>query len=131
MKITSLLISLLFLVFYSSYSEKEIILERTWVFKSYDSKSQTFSYYQRSKFSKSKPGIQFIKEGKLKVKQSTGNCGTIFPGEKIDYEIVDGTWEKLTDSIIVLKHPLWDKNYTEKFKIVELTKNKLVTRILP
>jgi hypothetical protein len=111
-----------------SFSTSEIILEKTWVFENYNSTNKTMTYKQKAKFHKNKSGIQFLSNGKLKVKQNTSWCGTGERGEKINWEIVDGSWSISKDSIIIINHLLWGKNNTEKLKIIELSNKMLVVK---
>lgn len=111
-----------------SFAGAEITLTKTWVFENYDSTNKTIIYNQKAKFHKKKSGIQFLSNGKLKVKQNTSWCGTVEQGEKINWEIVDGSWSMSKDSIITINHLLWGKNHSKKLKIIELSSKKLVVK---
>lgn len=111
-----------------SFSASEITLDKTWIFENYNSTNKTMTYKQKAKFHKNKIGIQFLPNGKLKMKQNTSWCGTVERGEKINWEIVDGSWSMSKDSIIIINHLLWGKNNTEKLKIIELSNKKLVVK---
>ncbi|OXA78678.1 hypothetical protein B0A65_13185 [Flavobacterium frigidimaris] len=115
---------------FSSFKKREATLIGIWKPEYFDEKTKIATYSQSSSFKKKSAGIQFFTDGKLKVKQSTGTCGTMDANEKINYEIVEGTWTISSDSIIELKHPLWGQNLTEKYKLKELTENKLVVQII-
>lgn len=126
----SFIIIVLSLTVLSSFSTEEITIEKTWVFDSFNRTNETIIYKSKREFSKNKKGIQFLSSGKIKVKQGTSWCGTFSQGEKIDWEIVDGSWTISTDSIIVINHPLWGQNSTERMKIIELKKNQLIVKPL-
>ena len=130
MNTTRYFLIILFFFVFGSFKKREATLITTWIPEYFNEKTKNIIYKQSPNFKKKNAGIQFFTDGKLKVKRSTGTCGTIDANEKINYEIVEGTWTISSDSIIELKYPLWRQSFTEKYKLKELTKNKLVVQIM-
>lgn len=111
----------------SSFTRQKISLEKIWIYDSFDGALRTWTYTQQAKFQE-KMCLQFLPDGKMWVKQNVSGCGTTFPGEKIQYEIVEGTWELNNDSVILLNYTQFGLDQTEHLRIIELSENKLVVR---
>lgn len=75
---------------------ENILLNKVWTFEKGE---RNISFHRaKRKFDKSKFSFQLLEGGKLKIQQS-GWCGT----PPIEYEVVEGTWEKISDSVYILR----------------------------
>ncbi|MEL1243106.1 hypothetical protein AAEO56_02435 [Flavobacterium sp. DGU11] len=78
------------------------------------------------KFKKNDGGYKFGKNGVLTVKQNSGWCGT----SPIDYEIVEGTWKVVNDSVIHVEHKYWGGTISEDLHIISLSKSEMAFKVL-
>ncbi|WP_163410849.1 hypothetical protein [Flavobacterium ajazii] len=125
MKQKNVILLIILFFFATSFSIKkvpDVSLEKIWVLENYLNGVST--YKAKARFSKNKPGIEFKKDGSLKINQNSSWCGT----EPIEYEIADGTWQKTNDSIIAFEHTYWGGTIKLRAKIIQLTKKKLVLK---
>ena len=106
------------------------LLKKVWITQSYDKEKMIFSYKAKNRMPKKRLAFQFLENGKLKVRQNNSWCGTIGKNERINYETVEGSWEKISDSVFVMKYPRWGMDSTQKMHILKLTDDILVTKIL-
>ena len=64
--------------------------------------------------------------GRLIRVQPVGGCGT----EPIEYEKVNGTWLKVSDTTFSIEFPYWDGIGKELYYIKEVNKNILILELL-
>jgi hypothetical protein len=96
-------------------------IEGLWVQESYQDGKH---YMVRAKrFSKNKPGVKFLANGKLIKRQNVGWCGT----PPITYGNFDGTWQWISDSLIHVSYEYWGGTAEYDWKVLKLTDKKLVT----
>lgn len=86
----------------------------------------TVELVKKNSFTKDAPGIAFQPEGKLIRRQNIGWCGT----PPITYGNFDGTWEKVSDSVINISHQYWGGTVAMEWKLVKAEKRKLIFRTL-
>lgn len=125
----NILVSISIAVFLISTSMtlNSVTLEKIWVVEKYNSENQTKIYRQESKL-RDAMGFQLLADGKAKIRQNTNWCGTTFPGEKINYETVDGTWHLTTDSILVINYIQFGDSTTSRLRIISLTEQTLIVK---
>ena len=71
-------------------------------------------------------GFQFLKDGKLIVRQNAGWCGT----PPISYENVHGSWELTKDEKLVLNYPYWGGKIRQVWQVEQVTSTQLTYQIL-
>ena len=71
-------------------------------------------------------GYQFLKGGKLIVRQNSGWCGT----PPISYENVSGSWEFLDDNKLLLNYPYWGGQIRQVWQVKQVTSTQLTYQIL-
>lgn len=123
--LTNLSILFLFSLFTSFNSidiQNSDALFQKWVYKEYDNGNQIFE--SKLKFDADKSGIEFKKNGQITKHQNSGWCGT----PPIDYELASGTWENISDSVLVLQYKTWRGLTKDTLQIIELSKSKLTLK---
>ena len=95
------------------------LLEDCWVLESYE--VETTVYSRQNSFDKDKPGICFLKGGKLLKRQNSGWCGT----PPITYTNNEGTWELSGDSTIRIRYKFWGGTAEEEWQITSLDDKRL------
>lgn len=107
----------------------EKLVDKIWVLSKFNIQKHKEISYSSSKEFKESFCYQFMKNKKLIVKQSNGKC---MVGEsKIDYEVVEGKWARISDSIISISHKYRGYTKNEKLKITKLTENELTLTKVP
>jgi hypothetical protein len=103
------------------------LLFKTWTFKSIDKEdSRRYLYENAENLEGEHFGYTFFPNGKLIVKQSSSWCPV---GEtKIKFEVVEGKWEMINDSMISLKHHRYGNQIEDKRIISFVSKNELVLK---
>jgi hypothetical protein len=94
-------------------------IEGVWVWKK--SIEEIRVYTAVNYFDEDRGGIQFLKNGELRVKQNIGWCGT----PPVTYETVRGTWNKTSDSTYKLEYPYWGGKITHDILIMKVTNSEL------
>lgn len=103
-------------------NDREATIERVWQFDTY---SDSISFYKRAgNIDENEYGFQFLSDGKLKVRQNVGWCGT----PPITYETVSGSWNKMSDSTIRLDYPYWGGKIVEDLMIIKISNTALQTK---
>lgn len=96
----------------------------TWTHSKSDSEG---SFYKKIEdFEKDKPGIKFLKNGKIIKRQNMGWCGT----PPISYGNYDGTWKIEDDSKLTITYEYWGGTMEEEWAISNLSTDKMkISRI--
>ncbi len=102
------------------------MLLKTWIAVKIDS-SNNRTYVSAKEFGNS-IGLQFFKDEKIRAQVPT-NTSCPSGIKEVKFEIVDGTWSKLSDSVLITSFPLNGKNISERLKILKLTENELIVKL--
>jgi hypothetical protein len=116
---------ILFSILSTSCINESNQLYQTWVPVEY--KNDSAIYESKWDFDENKSGIEFNSDGTLKYKRNGSYCGT----PPITYEIVSGNWNSISDSLLELNikpKSKYKKQLKDTFKIVEISKSKLVLK---
>lgn len=86
----------------------------TWKLKSIDKEDSRRNIYEEvENLNGEYSGYKFLPKGKLIVKQNKSWCPA---GEtKMNYEIVEGKWKMINDSLISLIHPRFGRSIEDNF----------------
>jgi hypothetical protein len=84
----------------------------------------TYCYRRGSDIESDKGGYQFLSDGRLKVRQNLGWCGT----PPISYETALGLWNKTSDSTMRLEYPYWGGKIIDDILIVKISSSELQIR---
>lgn len=96
-------------------------LERIWVYKNYEDSVITFK--STANINAEEPTYQFKSGGRLTVKQNSSYCAT-----EPYYEIVDGTWNSISDSVIRLEYPYWGGTLINDFHVINISDSELCVK---
>ena len=111
-----------FASFHKTDSNPSDFLYQKWIYEDYQNGNKI--YASNRKFMKDKPGIEFKENGSILRKQNSGWCAT----PPIDYVIVSGTWENISDSVLVIEYKSWSGLIKDTLQIIELSKSKLILK---
>jgi hypothetical protein len=120
--ISILLLFVVFASFQITESKTSSFLYQKWIYKDYQ--NGNLVYESKRKFKKDKRGIEFKENGTIMRKQNSSWCGT----PPIDYEIVAGTWKKISDSIIEIEYKNWGGIKKDTLQIIKLSKSELTLK---
>ncbi len=96
-----------------------------WIY--YPNSNNTEEVWTKVKqFDLKKGGLEFKQNGELIVRMNAGSCGT----PPITYKNHKGTWEKVSDSIFILKHEFWGGISEREVLIKKLNDHELIFDIL-
>lgn len=110
---------LTFSSFFNNESRTSEFLFQKWVYEKNENGKVFFE--NKKKLNKHRQGIKYKKNGTIIRIQNTSWCGD-------QYEKVFGTWKKLSDSLIEIEYDNWSGSNKSIFKILELTKSKLIIK---
>ena len=97
----------------------DVSIEKVWQWSKYS--DSTYFYKVSNDIDQTEGGFQFLNDGKLKVRQNIGWCGT----PPISYETVLGSWNKISDNTIRLNYPYWGGKIVEDILIVKISNSEL------
>lgn len=99
----------------------------TWVYKSY--KDGLYTYSRSSDFKSNKPGYHFLASGKMTKRMDPDWCARVAG----PYTNIVGTWKEIESEVIETTYqcPISDKPSLNKYKVIELSRKKLVLKPLP
>lgn len=97
-------------------------LFQTWVKVGYSDGSAV--YKSRGSFKKSRPGVEFRKDGTIIKRQNLSFCGT----PPIKYENASGNWSFTSDSLLILQYENWRGFIKDTFEMTHLSKKRLELR---
>ncbi len=97
-------------------------LNAVWVENGYDEDVSIFK--KSNEFDSNKYGFHIIDSGKFIERKNAGFCGT----PPITYETYEGTWSKISDSLLLIESPYWGGTMIFKMKIVSMNENELKVR---
>lgn len=90
-----------------------------WVYEGHE---KNMSIYKRSEdFDKERPGLQFLENEKLVVRQNAGWCGT----QSISYANFDGQYKWIDDKSLSTTYKYWGGETNKIFSIVSLDQEYL------
>jgi hypothetical protein len=84
----------------------------------------TYWYKKAFDIDEDNDGFQFLSNGKLKVRQNSGWCGT----PPISYETALGSWSKTSDSTVRLDYPYWGGTIINDILIVRISNSELLIK---
>ena len=128
MKIVSIIKIFLFIGLIKFYfvDFQSNLLFKTWRFKAIDKEdTRRYIYENAQNLNGEYSGYTFFPNGKLTVKQTIHSCPV---GEKLEFEIVEGKWKMINDTLISLQHLRFGKPMEDKRIISSVTENKLVLK---
>lgn len=123
-----LLITLVLFTCYIFFRKSDAIVG-TWI---QSSRGKGVVEYNRNYFFDNQlPGIDFIRNGDLIIRQNSSYCGT----PPISYSNFEGTWKRTSDSTIVLNYQIKKRGnrsgeIEEEFLIVNKVNHKLIIKTL-
>lgn len=102
-------------------------LFKTWKFKKINpNDSRELIFEVADDLNHEGPGYVFYRNGKLKVKQSRGWCPS---GEtQIEYQIVEGRWKMVNDTVVELIHKKYDSEFQERKIISKVDDQELILK---
>lgn len=99
-------------------------LEKIWIIKKYE--DSVITYKSLANMPGDSGVYQFKSGGRLTVKQNSSWCGT----EPIHYEMVNGTWNTIADSVIRLEYPYWGGIAVTDFHVINISDSELYVKII-
>jgi hypothetical protein len=93
-----------------------------WVYSG--SKDELSLFKKKNKLEKNKSGIEFKADGKFVQRQNVSWCGT----PPITYGNFDGTWEKNSDSTVLITYQYHNEIRREELQVFSLHKNRMIVK---
>ncbi len=117
----TLLIGIL-LIFSSFIGIQENNIVGIWIYYPNSNNTEEEVWTKVKQFDLKKGGLEFKQNGELIVRMNAGSCGT----PPITYKNHNGTWEKISDSIFILKHEFWGGISESEILIKKLNDHELI-----
>lgn len=74
------------------------------------------TYRRVKRFSKTKPGFEFMADGAMIRRQNSGWCGT----PPISYKNYDGKWKVNSEGLVELSYAFWGGEMKEVWEVIEI-----------